>query len=116
MYTRCVDYLHRLVEERIQKAQQEGVFDNLPGKGKPLKLDDDSSIPEDLRLTYKIFKNSNCLPVELELRREIFSLRQLLDAAIDPATRRHLRRELNVLTLSFNLRRRGAANLDLPQW
>lgn len=111
-----MDFLHRLVEERIEKAQQEGAFDNLPGKGKPLKLDDDSSIPEELRLTYKILKNSGCLPIEVELKKQIFSLRQLLDASIDPETRKDLRRQLNLLILDFNLRRRGSATLDLPQW
>ena len=115
-YTQWMDHLQTLVEERIRKAQEEGLFDNLPGKGKPLKLEDDSSIPEDLRLTYKILKNSNCLPVEMELRKEIFSLRQLLDAAIDPEVRLNIRRKLNLRTLSFNVRRRCLASLDLPQW
>src|SRR5215831_18291378 len=111
-----MDFLHNIVEERIQEALREGLFDNLPGKGKPLKLDDDSVIPEDLRLTFKILKNSNCLPIEMELRKEIFNLRQMLAAAIDPETRRDLRRDLNSLILRFNsLRRRTAIGLDLPQ-
>jgi hypothetical protein len=110
-----MDFLNKLVEERIQKAQEEGVFDNLPGKGKPLQLDDDSCVPEDLRLAYKILKNSNCLPIEMELRKEIFSLRQLLDAAIDPEIRDSLRRQLNLLVLRHNLQRKGSAGLDLPQ-
>jgi len=110
-----VEYLHRLVEDRIQKAQEEGVFDNLPGKGKPLNLDDDSIIPEDLRLTFKVLKNAHCLPVEMELRKEIFNLRQLLNAAIDPETRHELRRELNLLILDFNMRQTRTATLDLPQ-
>jgi Domain of unknown function (DUF1992) len=110
-----VEYLHRIVEERIQKAQEDGVFDNLPGKGKPLNLDDDSSISEDLRLTFKILKNAHCLPIEMELRKEIFNLQQLLTAAIDPESRRELRRELNLLILNLNLRRRRLAALGLPQ-
>ena len=111
-----MDFLSNIVEERIQEAQREGLFDNLPGKGKPLKLDDDSGIPEDLRLTFKILKNSNCLPVEMELRKEIFNLRQLLDAAIDLETRRELRRDLNLLILRFNCLRRGSAiGMNLPQ-
>ena len=110
-----MEYLHRLVEDRIQKAQEEGVFDNLPGKGKPLNLDDDSIIPEDLRLTFKVLKNAHCLPVEMELRKEIFNLRQLLNAAIDPETRHELRRELNLLILDFNMRQTRTATLDLPQ-
>ena len=107
-----MDFLNKIVEERIQNAQKEGAFDNLPGKGKPLPLDDDACVPEDLRLAYKILKNSNCLPIEMELRKEIFSLRQLLDAAIDPEIRRHLRRKLNLLILRHNLQRKGPAR----QW
>jgi hypothetical protein len=110
-----VEYLHRLVEDRIQKAQHEGVFDNLPGKGKRLPLEDDGTIPEDLRLAFKVLKNAHCLPIEMELRKEIFNLRQLLNAAIDPEDRRELRRELNLLILDFNLRRAGSLTHDLPQ-
>jgi hypothetical protein len=101
-----VDFLYKIAEERIQEAQREGVFDNLSGKGKPLKLEDDSAVPEDLRMAFKILKNSNCLPIEMELRKEIYNLRQLLDAAIDPETRQELRRELNLLTLRLNCLRR----------
>jgi hypothetical protein len=112
-----VDFLHRIVEERIKRAQEDGAFDNLPNKGKPLNLDDDSSIPEDLRLAFKVLKNAGCLPIEMELRKEIFSLQQLMNAAIDTETRQNLRRELNLLILRFNMQRpKGAAVLDLPQW
>ena len=98
-------FLEKLVEDRIRQAQEEGVFDNLPGRGKPLEFEDDSFVPEDLRLAYKVLKNSDCLPVELELRKEIFNLRQLLDAATDHETRRELRRELNLVILKLNLKR-----------
>jgi len=114
-YNLVMGFLDEIVEERIQKAQQEGVFDNLPGKGKPLKLDDDEFVPEDLRLVYKILKNSNCLPIEMELRKEIFNLRQLLNAAIDKETRRELQRELNLLVLEFNVKQRRGVVFDLPQ-
>jgi Domain of unknown function (DUF1992) len=114
-YNLLMEFLDKIVEERIQRAQADGLFDNLPGKGKPLKLDDDSFVPEDLRLTYKILKNSNCLPVEMELRKQIFNLRQLLNAAIDEETRRELRRELNVLVLKFNVKQRRAICVDQPE-
>ena len=107
-------FLDRIVEERIQRAQEDGVFDDLPGKGKPLKLEDDSFVPEALRLTYKILKNSNCLPVEIELRKEIFNLRQLLNATIDEETRRELRRDLNLLVLKSNVEQRRAISVALP--
>ena len=81
-------FFDRFVEDKIRTAQAEGVFDNLPGKGKPLKLDDDNGVPEDLRLAFKVLKNAGCLPVEMELRKEFFNLRKLLNAAIDESTRR----------------------------
>src|SRR5262245_35865227 len=96
---RPMDCLKKIAEDRIRAAQDEGVFDNLPGKGKPLDLDDESGIPEDMRLTFKILKNAGCLPIEMELRKEIYNIRQLLNAAIDEETRRELRRELSVLIL-----------------
>jgi hypothetical protein len=108
-------FLDLVVEERIKAAQQEGAFDNLPGKGKPLNLDDDASVPEDLRLTFKVLKNANCLPPEMELRKEFFNLRKLLSAAIDEPTRRELRRELNLIVLNLNLKSRHTADLDVPQ-
>jgi hypothetical protein len=108
-------FFDRIVEERIRTAQDNGEFDNLPGKGKPLNLEDDSAVPEDVRLAYKVLKNSNCLPIEMELRKEFFNLRRLLDAAIDEPTRRELRRELNLIGLNLNLRKPRLAPLDLPQ-
>ena len=46
----------KIVEERIRIAQKKGDFENLDGSGKPLKIDDDSHIPEDLRLALERHK------------------------------------------------------------
>ena len=91
--------METIAENRIRAAQDEGFFSNLPGQGKPLNLDDDWGIPEDLRLTFKILKNAGCLPVEMELNKEIYNLRQMLKAAIDENSRKQLRRELNYLLM-----------------
>ena len=92
-------FIEKIAEERIRAAKEEGYFDNLPGKGKPLQLDDDSEIPEDMRLTFKVLKNAGCLPVEMEVRKEIYNLRQLINAAVDEDVRKELRRELHLLML-----------------
>jgi hypothetical protein len=92
-------FLEKLSEDRIRCAHEDGFFTNLPGHGKPLRLDDDNGVPEDMRLVFKILKNAGCLPVEMEVRKEIYHLRQLLNAAIDEETRKELRRELNFLLL-----------------
>ncbi len=98
--------MRKVVEEKIREAMDEGQFDNLSGKGKPLNLDDDCGVPEELRLAFKILKNAGCLPIEMELRKEIYSVRQMLNAAVDEQTRRELRRELNFLLLKDALQRR----------
>jgi len=56
-----VNILALLAERKIQEAMAEGQFDNLPGCGRPQVLEDLSHLPEDLRLAYRILKNSGHL-------------------------------------------------------
>ena len=72
--------LDQWAERQIRLAQQNGAFDNLPGAGKPLVLDDDAHIPMELRAGYRLLKNAGCLPPELEHRKEAVELRNLLDS------------------------------------
>ena len=58
--------LEFIAEQRIAEAIENGDFDNLPGAGKPLELDDDSLVPEELRLAYRILKNAGFVPPEIE--------------------------------------------------
>ena len=59
----------KIIEERILQAQRRGDFENLPGSGKPLEIEDDRHISEDLRLAYKILKNAGCVTPEIELKK-----------------------------------------------
>lgn len=70
--------LDQWVERHISDAQRKGEFENLPGSGKPLVLEDDSHIPPELRAGYRLLKNAGCLPPELEQRREAVELADLL--------------------------------------
>ncbi|EOC1341839.1 DnaJ family domain-containing protein [Cronobacter dublinensis] len=65
-------------ERHILEAQQKGEFDNLPGSGEPLVLDDDSHLDPELRVGYRLLKNAGFLPPELEARREAVLLNALL--------------------------------------
>ena len=84
----------RIAENRIREAMAQGEFDNLPGAGQPLSLDEYFSVPEDLRMAYSVLKSANCRPVEVELLNEIARLEQAIAAATDPAAREALQREL----------------------
>jgi DnaJ homolog subfamily C member 28 len=72
---------HDYIEEIIHEAQQRGDFDNLAGTGKPLNLDDDP-YAGDKALGYRLLKNNDCLPSELELAREIRTERERIEAKV----------------------------------
>ena len=84
----------RIAENRIREAMEQGEFDNLPGAGQPLSLEEYFAAPEDLRMAYSVLKNANCRPLEVELLNEIARLQQAVTAAIDTATRKSLERQL----------------------
>ncbi|MFC7322840.1 DUF1992 domain-containing protein [Halobacillus campisalis] len=70
--------LSHLVEEKIKQSIKQGDFDHLPGKGKPLPKDDLAYVPDDLRNSYRILKNANMLPEEMQLKKEIVQLEELI--------------------------------------
>lgn len=70
--------LDQWAERHIRDAQQQGEFDNLPGSGEPLRLDDDSQVPAELRAGYRLLKNAGCLPPELAQRKEALALADLI--------------------------------------
>jgi hypothetical protein len=101
-------FSHIIAERKIQEAIRNGELDNLPGKGKPLQLDDDSGIPEELRLAYKILKNADCLPPELELKKEIVQLRDLLQGMEDVEEKYRQMKRLNFQIMKLNMMRRAS--------
>ena len=58
------DAIALVAEEKIRDAERNGAFENLPGAGKPLRLEDDSHIAPELRMAYTILKNSGHLEPE----------------------------------------------------
>ncbi|MDD5204070.1 MAG: DUF1992 domain-containing protein [Desulfobacterales bacterium] len=91
------------MEQRIKEAQERGEFDNLPGRGKPLDLEDDSHVPEDLRIAYKILKNADCLPPELQEKKEIRQMEDLLASLPDEKERYKLIKKINFRIMKLNM-------------
>ncbi len=96
----------KIAESRILEAIQDGVFDNLAGKGRPLELTDDRDIPPELRLAYKILKMADCLPPELQLQKDILTLQDMLAGMPDEAAKLQQLRRLQFLTMKLNMMRR----------
>lgn len=95
--------IQKIVEEKIKEAQKRGEFDNLPGHGKPLKIEDDSNIPEDLRLAYKILKNADCLPPELQLKKEIRQMEDMLENMSDEKEKYRQIKRINYKIMQLNM-------------
>lgn len=93
--------IDQLVEARISDAQARGEFDNLPGAGQPLSLEDDALVPEELRVAYRLLKNAGYLPPPLQMRREIAEVEQLLQLAEDEMERQFLNRRLRYMLLKL---------------
>jgi hypothetical protein len=109
-----VDAFSRIAEDRIRRALEEGAFDGLVNSGRPLDLQADAWVPEDLRMAYRVLKNAGCIPPELELRKDILNLRLLLETAGDEEERIRRLRELNYKIMSLNLMRERP--LDLQEY
>jgi hypothetical protein len=112
-----VEFFYRIAERRILEAIENGEFNNLEGQGKPLDLDDDTWIPEDLRIAYRILKNAGCTPPELEARKEVVNLYSLMNTIDDDKERLKKLRELNFKLLKLNLTRKRPLNFeDFPNY
>ncbi|KAE9619636.1 hypothetical protein Lal_00038147 [Lupinus albus] len=60
-----------VVEQRIWHSMEEGHFENLPGKGKPLKLDTNPHADPAEDTLYRILSKNGCAPEWTELNKEI---------------------------------------------
>lgn len=90
------------IEAQLTDAARRGEFDDLPGSGQPLELDDDSAVPEELRMAYRVMKNAGHVPEVVQIRGEIASVEALLQVADDEASRQHAARRLRVLLDRLN--------------
>jgi len=107
----------RIAEQRIREAIESGEFDNLEGAGKPLAFEDETWIPEDLRPVYRVLRNSGCIPPELELRKEVLSLRELINTIDDDRERLKKIKALNFKLLKLNeLRKRPLELENFPEY
>ena len=93
----------KIAEQRIREAQEKGDFDNLPGEGEPLNLQDDRNIPEDLRLAHKILKNAYCLPPELDEKKKIRQMEDMLENVSDEKEKYKLLKKINFKIMKLNM-------------
>ena len=59
------------IEDHIHQAMQDGKFDDLPGKGKPLNLDDNPLADPEWRMAHHMLRSSGFTLPWIEKRQEI---------------------------------------------
>jgi Domain of unknown function (DUF1992) len=96
-----------IAEERIQQAFARGEFDDLPGAGLPLELDDDLLVAEELRVAYRVLKNAGFTPPEVALRAEIGELEMRLSALPEDEAYRRALAKLALLRLKLSAAGQG---------
>jgi hypothetical protein len=104
-----------IAEQRINEAIEKGELDNLPGQGKPLDLDDDTHLPPEMRMAYRILKNAGYVSPEVEQRREIASIREMISQCEDEELCYRQVQKLNLLVTKLNMQRKVPINLEAEQ-
>lgn len=78
-----------LVERRIKEAQEQGLFDDLPGKGEPLDLSENPFLDPSWRVVYKLLQDHGFAPGWIELGKEIRIELELLRRQLAESKRRY---------------------------
>lgn len=107
--------LETIAEKRIKEAMERGDFENIQGKGRPIVYEDDSFVPPDLRMAYKILKNAGFLPPELQDEKEVGTTMDLLDGLTEEEERYRQIRKLNLIITKTNMTRKRPITLEKDQ-
>ena len=67
-----------LITEQLDEAAANGAFENLPGKGRPLRLDRFPNEPDDMRMANKLLKDNGLTPSWIGDRKALLAEIELL--------------------------------------
>lgn len=96
--------IYRGVEEQIQKAMEEGQFDNLPGKGKPIDLSDWQKTPPELRMSFSVLKSAGVSPAEIDIKKSIAEIKAAIQQTTDDEERKYLMERLQSAMADYAIR------------
>lgn len=97
------DIIAILAEAKIREAIEKGELNNLPGAGKPLKINNMLFVPKEDRLAYTVMKNSGLVPDEVALKKEIESMRKSIDECWAVEKKDLLKKRLEETSIRYNI-------------
>lgn len=118
MGLRDIDFdsvFRRLADKRVEDAMAEGKFDNLPGQGEPIEIDE-APADENVRATWwalRILKQNDFVPDEVRWRKAVDRLKGDLFKETDPIAARRLCEQINSLAHKLNTMGTNAIRLAI---
>jgi hypothetical protein len=102
-----MDEWRSIAEGKIREAMEEGAFDDLAGKGRPLDLEEDPYEDPSLRMAHRLLRNNGFAPAWIEeardLEQTIETLRRDIARGLAGRFRERIE-EINRRILSHNLK------------
>ncbi|MEC1524196.1 DUF1992 domain-containing protein [Neobacillus niacini] len=100
----------KIAEDKIKEAIKKNEFEDLPGIGQPLEIKDHfPGMSDEWKMAYRVLKNAGYSPEDV--KKEIFRIEELLEAATDNEQRERLQAKLLKKRLEMDrlLEKRGTA-------
>ena len=100
-----MDIIALIAENKIRMAIENGEFNDLPLKGKPINLSDYFKIPQNLRIAYDLLHKAGLLPEEVTLNNQIEEIKKKVKTCQDKSEVKTLLRHINYITMQLNLKK-----------
>jgi len=107
-----INAIRLIAERRISEAIRKGQLDVEGWRNKPLPMTNDYLVPEELRMAHKILKNAGYLPPEIETKKEIQQIEDLLATCEDERTRVKQIKKLSYLMMNLSSMRGDTLNIE----
>ena len=107
-----LEAIRLIADRKICEALEKGHLNIESWHNKPLPISNDNMIPCELRMAYKILKNAGYLPPEIETKKEIQQIEDLLATCEDERIRVKQIKKLNYLVLKLNTMKGDTANIE----
>lgn len=71
-----MDEWNTIISQRIEEAMRRGEFDNLPGRGKPQRIQREPFVPEDQQMAFRLLQHNDLTPDWIAERKEVLRLKE----------------------------------------
>ena len=107
-----INAIRLIAERKISEAIREGQLEIEEWRNRPLPMTNENLVPEELRMAHKILKNAGYLPPEIETKKEIQQIEDLLVNCEEECVRVKQLKKLNYLVMKLNTMKGDVVNIE----